>query len=204
MKINPRIYNDELALKTDWDILLGVISSGNENDQVSISNGALIIYSSSKINAYRFFVILGFIISALPFIFKEQLGNDWWVITAFGLFLFLISLFMELRRSEHYFDKNNDKYFLRRIITRKIINSSVGRIGNIHAIQLLKYRDAGTSTEHSDSYIRFQLNLVLKDGSRSKVLESRDGDLVNKLGTQLSEFLSINIWDASDVLCGVI
>ena len=201
--IDTSKFNDDLAKKTDWDIALGVILSGKENDEVTLTKNVLKIGVSSKLTSYVVFMLIGLIVITLPYIFMEYLDKDWWLISSFGGLFFLIGLILELRRTEQIFDIDTNSYFLRRVFNNKKLDSSALPLSQIHALQILKFRDSGSGKE-SDSYDRFQVNIILKDGSRQRLLASRNGDKIKVNTKHLSAFLNIPIWDASDTLCGVI
>lgn len=196
-------FNDDLAETTDWNVVPGVVLSGSENDKITLSKNILEIGNSSKFTSYGLFMLIGIIAMVLPYIFLVYLDKDWWLISSFGALLFFIGLILHLRRTVQIFDIEADKYFHRRVFNKNILDSSIVPLSHIHALQILKYRDSGSSSE-SDSYDRFQMNIVLKDGSRKRVLESRNGDKIKVNAKHLSSYVKVPIWDASDTLCGVI
>lgn len=71
----------------------------------------------------------------------------------------------------------------------------ISRISSIHAIQLLsEYVRSDKS-----SYYSYELNLVLKDGSRLNVVDHGNAAKLREDAKTLSEFLGKPVWDAVNV-----
>ena len=66
------------------------------------------------------------------------------------------------------------------------------RLERIHALQILSHRSSG-----GRALCGYELNLVLKDGTRVNLLDHRDIDLIRKDAADLGGFLGKPVWDAS-------
>ena len=67
-------------------------------------------------------------------------------------------------------------------------------LNQIHAIQIVKEAIGQTKTKYSS----YELNLVLKDGSRVNVIDHGDRNAIRTDSTRLGEILGVPIWDSSE------
>ncbi len=68
------------------------------------------------------------------------------------------------------------------------------KLDRIHALQLISER----CSSKNGSYLSYELNLVLDDGSRINVVDHGNLKLIRNDAEKLSEFLDVPIWDAID------
>ncbi|MCI5139081.1 MAG: hypothetical protein D3922_11850 [Candidatus Electrothrix sp. AR1] len=69
------------------------------------------------------------------------------------------------------------------------------RLGEIHALKLIAERISGKDR----SYYSYEINLVMKDGSRIQVVDHGDKNKVQEDAKALAEFLGKPLWDASEM-----
>lgn len=69
------------------------------------------------------------------------------------------------------------------------------RLGEIHALQLIA--EWVSKSEKSSSYYSYEINLVLKDGSRINVVDHGKKSKIQEDAKALAEFLDKPLWDAS-------
>jgi len=73
-----------------------------------------------------------------------------------------------------------------------------GRINDVYALQLiLTYYTTGLpQDENSRTYPQYQINLVMKNGTRINVVNYSDFDMLSKTAEALAMFLEKPLWDA--------
>jgi hypothetical protein len=69
-------------------------------------------------------------------------------------------------------------------------------LAHIHALQLVSQLVLGIDSD-TQPYTSYDLNVVLHDGRRIKVVGHGDGDQLRSDAEKLSEFLDVPIWDAT-------
>lgn len=67
---------------------------------------------------------------------------------------------------------------------------SSAKLADIYAIQLI-------DEWCGDSSIDYQLNLILKDGSRINVFEVKKHEKIRDVAKEIAEFLGKPVWDAT-------
>ena len=71
------------------------------------------------------------------------------------------------------------------------------RLDNIHALQILRERVTIRSSEGTQSYNSYELNLVLKDSRRLNVVDHGGLEIVRQNAKELADFLKSPLWDAT-------
>lgn len=71
-------------------------------------------------------------------------------------------------------------------------------LANVYALQILRETIAGgTGRDRSSGFDSYELNLVLKNGSRINVVDHGNLDVIQADAARLSQFLDISVWDAT-------
>ncbi len=105
------------------------------------------------------------------------------------------------------FDKEKDCFYVQRKQTGGVFRRTkkfpehMGFISNIYALQILKgsvkqmpLRIKRFKPSHV-IYIHYELNLVLKDGSRVNITDNSDYSGIQITATQVAKFLNVPVWD---------
>ncbi len=192
--VDPEVFNDELALKTDWTPLVKGGTNYSERkfeqetaDRLSVAatlQGILfpVIIISAAITS-PIVLVFGFDLASLP---KPML---------IAVLAIMLSMFVVFGGVGYYLLKRA----LRKTTFDKVNNNFkkgyeiLCSLDEIHAIQLIK-----EFIESEDSsYYSYELNLVLKDASRINVLDQGGKpSLIISEAEKLADFLDLPIWNA--------
>lgn len=200
---DPSIFNDTLAMETQWTPLKGGGSNFRSHKLVQVDYTRLEFKATIGAKLFSFiFISVGL---AVPvFIGMDTIQNtgqlfqsDFFFGGLFGLIFFGVGSFMFYGYAKPViFDRTKGMYWKgwkapQQYLAENTVDEG-SRIGNIHAIQLLsEYIRSDKS-----SYYSFELNLVLKDGSRMNVIDHGDAVRIREDAKVLSEFLGVPVWDA--------
>lgn len=196
-------FNDPLAETIDWNPLKGGGSNfrthklKNSNDPVRLTfqatKGALLFSGV--------FAAAGLII---PLVMISQNLNDVslfsnpenFFIAAFSLLFFGAGIGMAYYFNRPIvFDKQIGFFWKGRKVPQMYSNQNpknAVRLDKIHSIQLIPER----IKSDNGSYVSYELNLVLKDGSRVNVVDHGNLNSLRKDAKHLSSFLGKPVWDA--------
>ena len=94
-----------------------------------------------------------------------------------------------------HFDRATGRFWKGKNRPPKDSTKPSGSLESIHALQILPERVRGSRS--SRTYHSYELNLVLRDGSRVNVTDHGKIDLLRKDATTLSRFLGRPVWDAT-------
>jgi hypothetical protein len=139
-----------------------------------------------------------FMMSKTPFSVESISLGSFWVpmlfIVIFG-YAGLSLLYVALRPT--VFDKDAG-YFWKSFRKPSRLMSGAGSkhftpLSEIHALQLIAEKCSGGKNQ--SSYFSYELNLVLKDGSRKNVFDHGSLGVVRKDAQELAAFLNRPIWD---------
>lgn len=199
---DPSVFNDELALKTEW----GPLKSGGSNFRthklVSVDYNR--IEFKPTIGAKLFssvFILAGLAVPVLIGFENTEnnqplFSSDLLPVILFGLLFvggggFLLYKFAK----PVIFDKMKGLYWKGWKVPKgylaQIPEDDSSRISNLHAIQLIAERVRGNKR----TYYSYEMNLVLKDGSRMNVIDHGNVGKLREDARILSEFLSVPVWD---------
>ena len=200
---DPSKFNDSLAMKTEWSPLKGGGSNFRTHKLVQVDYTR--VEFKSTLGAKMFsFVFMAFgvgIPSVIGYNIVQESGDffqsDVLFVDLFGLIFFGVGSFMFYWFAKPViFDRTKGMYWKgwkapQRYLAQNIVKES-SRIGNIHAIQIIpEYIRSDKS-----SYYSYELNLVLKDGSRMNVIDHGNALKIQEDAKILSEFLGVPVWDA--------
>lgn len=201
---DPSQFQDPVATTTDWTPLQR--SGANFCTRVLRRRGARRMDFRSSWSARLFSAVFLATGLAIPYFFggrlrffpHVQLRPEEYAVLGFSavfLGVGLISLAAFVRPI--VFDQANGffwKGFLRRPhgLMRESELPQSARLEEVHALQILSRLRRGEDR----SYLCYELNLVLHDGSRRHVVAHGRGKRLRADAAALSEFLAVPVWDA--------
>ena len=115
----------------------------------------------------------------------------------FGIFLIFISLIFPYILKVIVFDKRTNRFTRASIL--KLKKYSNFPLKSIYAIQILKYTTTSSSKGNRRKIIIFELNLVFNDHNRINLFSHNNKDAILKKSKTIASFLSIPIWNATDL-----
>ncbi len=196
---HPTTLDDPVARQTDW----GPAASGGAN----FGTHRLI-----RLGPQRLEFKLGFGARLFPIVFIVMGGGVGGLFTAVGFtqdpsFAYIglptgllftgVGLWLLRRMSTpRVFDLQHGHYRRSRKVPGELNPRERGshcRIEEIHALQLIEEWCSGNKS----SYTSYELNLVLRDGSRLNVVDHGNGGQLRRDAEQLAEALGVPVWDAT-------
>ncbi|MFU8893671.1 MAG: hypothetical protein ACNA8L_08585 [Luteolibacter sp.] len=206
--INPAIFNDPLALQTDWS----PASPGGSNFKTHKLHevGVQRMEFRATIGMILFsglFLVVGLGVMAIApgrlWIYGEPFANDMIFLLIFGLlFAGAGGYMMYSALTPTVFDKGHGYFCKNRLkpehtFTVVDIKNHVP-LTRIHAIQLISERVSSSGSRgRSSSYKSHELNLVLDDGTRLNVVDHGCVTTLRADAQRLAAFLGKPIWDAT-------
>lgn len=201
---DPAKFNDSLALETEWSPLRGGGSNFRTHKLVQVDYSRLEFKSTLGAKFFSFiFITVG---AGIPVFFGiESFQNsgsifrtDFFFIVLFGLIFLAAGSWMFYSFAKPViFDRTKGMYWKGwKAPQRYVAQSSVdegSRIGNIHAIQILPE----FIRSDNSSYFSYELNIILRDGSRMNVVDHGDPIKLREDADILANFLGVPVWDAS-------
>lgn len=199
---DPASLQDPLALKTAWTpvksggtniVTHRLHASGHMKLLFKPAFGALFFYG------IFLFVGIGLVLFTSFALFSKSSGFDPSLlpITFLG-FVFALVGFVMFRSGTVpiVFDKTRMLYWKGRPLSgespRTLQVKEKCELSNIHALQILSEHCRGSKS----SYTSYELNLVLKDGSRINVVDHGSIRLLRLDAGKLGEFLNVPVWDS--------
>jgi len=204
-QFDPSRLNDELATKIQWTPAKRGGTNICTHSLKEISPGRM----EFKIRAAAvlfpgIFLVIGIVIliSMTIEVLKQDTEVSYFGFP-FGIVFFLIGFFI-LRKwmIPRVFDRNIGYYWKGKNEPDHHGDmqnmKEYCRLTDIHAIQLLReYCRSSSSNGRSNSYYSYELNLVLKDGTRLNVVDHGKLSLIRADSEKLSQFLGIPVWDST-------
>lgn len=198
---DPAVLNDSIALQTEWN--------SNSSSSSNFKTHKL-VYKNP--NRYEFkptvaskvfsaiFMIVGIAVPVLFLNLPADSGEEApvWALVGFGAIFFAVGAAMHYYQSKPIvFDKLEGFYWKGRQKPDHTFgledSKNICRIRNIHAIQVLKKFVSGNKS----SYHCYEINLVLKNGSRLHVVAHAGEKAMKDHAAELARFLGVPVWDAS-------
>ena len=139
-------------------------------------------------------VLLGLVTFVGPFI-REEASPLWLHLVGVGFMALGVGLWIKADQ-RRIFDKELGYYFRGKTLKNDSSTSTSIPLHDIVAFQILMEHVKGGKSD----YKSYELNLVLKDGSRIMVLDHADKDQIKEDTAQLSAFLNVPIWHYEDAI----
>lgn len=200
---DPSKFNDSLAMTTPWTPLKGGGTNFRTHQLVQMNYNR--IEFKATLGAKFFAALFMTVGVAIP----AWIGYDTYQKTGilfqreilftvlFGLLFFGIGalLFYSFAKPV-IFDKTKGMYWKgwkppQRYLS-KMENKNSSRISDIHALQLI----SEFVRSDKSSYFSYELNLVLRDGTRLNVVDHGKADKLREDAKLLADFLGVPVWDA--------
>lgn len=195
---DPASLNDEIAMITKWTPEKAGGSGICTHELKTISSGRV----EFKIKGAAFFCSSLFmaagIVAAVRMTTIGLEKNDMvmlYVGIPIGIIFFLAGFFV-LRSFmiPRVFDHDKGYYWKgRKVLNINSKKNEQCQLEDIHAIQILRE----CCRCDRQSFYSYELNLVLKDGSRMNVIDHGKLEIIRKDTQKLAEFLNVPVWDAT-------
>ncbi|MCC5940278.1 MAG: hypothetical protein JJU37_01950 [Balneolaceae bacterium] len=198
--LNTAKFNDPLANTISWDPV--VRGGSNFKTHKYHSDGFNRAEFKMSIGARIFtfiFMIVGLAVPTLILSTAEfQDTKDMFFVAGFGFIFFAAGSFMYYHYGKPVvFDKMKGFYWKGwkkpDHTTERVATKSLAPINDVYALQLIKE----FVRSDKSSYYSYELNLVLKDGTRINVVDHGNGNILRNDAQQLSSFLGKPLWDAT-------
>lgn len=199
---DPAKFNDSLAMKTEWSPLRGGGSNFRTHKLVQVDYSRVEFKSTlgAKIFSFVFMAFGAGIPGWILYDTVQETGHffqsEMLFIALFGLIFFSVGSFMFYWFAKPViFDRTKGMYWKGwKTPQRYLAKNSVDEgslIGNIHALQIIPE----FIRSDKSSYYSYELNLVLKDGSRMNVIDHGNAIKIQEDAKILSEFLGVPVWN---------
>lgn len=197
-------FEDPLALQTDWSPLKGGGSNFRTHNLVSENYNRTAFKASLGAKLFSsVFILVGLGLPSSQIYLAFQNGRaffdgDFLSMLLFGTVFSIVgaALFYSYAKPV-VFDKTNGFFWkgwkAPDIASVENPGSHSTRISNIHALQIISEYVRGDKS----SYYSYELNLVLKDGSRLNVIDHGDVYRIRENAGVLSQFLGKPVWDST-------
>jgi len=197
-------FDDPLALQTDWSPLKGGGSNFRTHNLVSDNYNRTAFKASLGAKAFSLvFIIAGLGLPSSQIYSSFSSGvalfeSDFLPLLLFGsIFSIAGALLFYSYAKPVVFDKTNGFFWkgwkAPDITSIENPDKHSARLNSIHAIQVISEYVRGDKK----SYYSYELNLVLKDGSRLNVIDHGDIYKIREDANILSQFLGKPVWDAT-------
>lgn len=202
--LDTSVFDDPLALQTDWSPLKGGGSNFRTHNLVSENYNRTAFKASLGAKLFSsVFILVGLGLPSSQIYTAFQNGGAFFEGGFLPLLLFG-GVFSIAGAALYYsyakpvvFDKTNGFFWKgwKAPETTAIENPDKhsARLSNIHALQIISEYVRGDKK----SYYSYELNLVLKDGSRLNVIDHGDVHKIREDAVVLSQFLGKPVWDAT-------
>lgn len=201
--VSPAVFNDPLALRTEWIPLKSGGSNFKTNHLHRITSTRWEFRSSTAMKCFSgLFFIIGVAICVCS-VSKHtpRTGDSWnsefFFLTGFGAIFALVGGMLGYSSLvPAVFDKDRGYFSRSRKKPEHLADPSKLKnyveLKRIHALQLLKEHCKGDKS----SYYSYELNLVLDDTSRMNVIDHGNLEAVREDARGLAEFLGKPLWDS--------
>jgi hypothetical protein len=194
---HPSVFNDPVAEKAEWSPLQRGGASFQTHKLVTVRQDRMEFRTSLGMVLFSLvFVLIGAGMSVAIFLSQEQPLP----LALFGLvFLGAGGVMLYFSTSPVVFDKRKGFFWKGRKAPYESGDwrnlKGCARLGEIYALQLIAERVSGKDR----SYYSYEINLVLKDGSRINVVDHGKKSKIQEDAKALAEFLGKPLWDATDM-----
>ena len=194
--IDAARFNDEVALKTDWEPL-NTSSSNFDTRKLSMEDRRYMKYKTTM--GLKLFGGLFMVVGAAFLSFVGPRMHGRWLPDSFLeeglaqlvclLFIFFGMALLYFVSSPVEFDGRKGVFLKGRGKRRKSINFS-----EIHALQLIPKR---VTDSDGPDYFNHQLNLVLNDASRIHIVDYYHAEKAKQDSKVIADLMNKKVWDAS-------
>ncbi|MDZ7805894.1 MAG: hypothetical protein U5K71_02115 [Gracilimonas sp.] len=201
---DPSKFNDDIAMKTEWYPLKRGGSNFGTHKLVKVDYNR--IEFKSTLGAKLFSLIFLAVGVGIPvFLGVEKyrsygsfFRSDFLFIVLFGLIFFAAGSWMYYSFSKPViFDKTKGMFWKGWKAPKRYLSDgnkkSSSRISHIYALQIIPE----LVRSDNNNYVSYELNLVLRDGSRMNVVDHGNLGKIRSDSKTLSEFLGVSIWEAN-------
>jgi hypothetical protein len=180
-EVNPEIFNDPLALETQWKQCNMTGANFCTEKLVRLDPNRMEFCSTKGVLAlYSACILMGIAILVASKLSSLEL-------ILFGTVFILLGAFLILFTNKHtVFDKSTLSFF-----KEKKKAEQPGDINNIHAIQLITKIIRGKKR-----YFCYELNLVMNNAERVNIVSHGNKKRMKADAQTLAEFLEKPLWDA--------
>jgi len=198
------VFDDPLALQTDWMPLKGGGSNFRTHNLVSENYNRTAFKASLGAKAFSsVFILVGLGLPSFQIYSVFQNGSalfegDFLPLLLFGsIFSVAGALLFYSYAKPVVFDKTNGFFWkgwkAPDITSVENPDKHSARLSSIHAIQIISEYVRGDKK----SYYSYELNLILKNGSRLNVIDHGDIYKIRDDANVLSQFLGKPVWDST-------
>jgi hypothetical protein len=193
-KWTPSHFGDPIALQTDWEPLESDGASSwtrGMHKWTEIDSSRMEFRTDAKAIGF-FIMVVGMLLGAENFFLHKEISN-----LLFGFVIMVVGgCLLYFGTAYIVFDKYKGVFWKGRKAPDEVSDRKelkyFAKLADIHALQLIDEWCEGRT-----SYINYQLNLVLKNGSRINVIEDRKQKKIREMAQALSKFLDKPVWDAT-------
>lgn len=202
---NPATLNDPVALQTAWRPAKRGGTNFRTHKRVDIDPHRCEFRATPGIRLFSllFLVVglgiaIGFWVTRLASGAAPELNAETLVPTAFGLIFVLVGgVFLYNNLTPIVFDRQKGFFWKGRKAPDQVFNpaeiKTCAALDTVHALQLLREYCRGNKS----SYYSYELNLVLRDGTRLNVIDHGNLKALREDAAQLGAFLGKPVWDAT-------
>lgn len=201
---DPSKFNDDIAIKTEWFPLKRGGSNFGTHKLKQVDYNRIEFKSTLGAKIFSFiFLTVGVGIPVFLGVDNFKLygsffRSEFLFIVLFGLIFFAAGSWMYYSFSKPViFDKTKGMFWKGWKAPKRYLSEgnkdSSSRISNIYALQIIPE----LVRSDNNNYLSYELNLVLKDGSRMNVVDHGDLGRLRDDSKILSEFLGVSIWDVT-------
>jgi hypothetical protein len=202
--VHPSTIEDPLAQLTEWFPLNPGGSNLKTVEMHRVSDTRIEFRGSATMKLLAIiFAVSGpafgiFMMSKMPFSFESiSFGNFWFPILFIVIFGYAGTSMLYVALRPTVFDKDAGYFWKSFRKPSRLMSAERSKrftpLSEIHALQLIAEQCSGG--QNNESYFSYELNLVLKDGSRKNVFDHGSLGVVRKDAQELAAFLNRPIWD---------
>ncbi len=195
-QFDPAAFGDPVAMSTQWTPL----ESGGTNfrtHKLYQASGTRWEFRAG-IGALLFcgvFAVIGMVVLTLGAFVVDE--GRWFMIPFGAIFATAGILLWHFMAAPVVFDKDRGYYCKGRKKPERQIDPSLLKhhapLKEIHALQILSEYVSGDKS----SYYSYELNLILKDGTRKNVVDHGSLQAIREDAAMLADFLGVPLWDVA-------
>ena len=197
MPFDPSTFNDEVASKVAWSPAKSGGASFRTHSLERVDSNRLEFKASAGAKLfYAVFLLVGLGI-VIGFTVGAGLRGNVVPVLVGTVFAVAGGAMFYFGAAPIVFDKRKGSYWKGRTSPYDVRHTSELKhhapLGRIHALQIISEYVRGNKS----SYYSYELNLVLKDGSRINVVDHGSRSGLRTDAATLSDFLGVPVWDSA-------